>query len=43
VASGKALVVLHWALRSVSHRCTAMAIEIDLIAVTAYFDCCNRS
>ncbi len=28
VASGEAPVMLHWAMRSVSHRCTAMAIEM---------------
>jgi hypothetical protein len=28
VASGEALVMLHWAMRSVLHRRTAMAIEI---------------
>ena len=28
VASGEALVMLHWAMRSVWHRCTAMAIEM---------------
>ena len=28
VASGKALVMLHWAMRSVSHRRTAMAIKM---------------
>jgi len=27
VASGEALVMLHWAMRSVSHRRTAMAID----------------
>ena len=28
VASGEALVMLHWAMRSILHRCTAMAIEM---------------
>ena len=28
VASGEALVMLHWAMRSVLHRCSAMAIEM---------------
>jgi len=28
VASGEALVILHWVMHSVSHRHTAMAIEI---------------
>jgi hypothetical protein len=28
VASGKALVMLHWVMRSVFHRRTAMAIEM---------------
>jgi hypothetical protein len=28
VASGEALIMLHWAMRSVSHRRTAMAIEM---------------
>jgi hypothetical protein len=28
VASGEALVMLHWAMRSVSHRRTAMAIKM---------------
>jgi hypothetical protein len=48
VASGEALVMLHQVMRSVSHRRTAMAIEMardggHSFAAAAYFDCCNRS
>ena len=49
VASGEALVMLHRAMRSVSHRRTAMSIDMargggtHLFATAAYFDCCNRS
>ncbi len=49
VVSGEALVVLHWAMRSVLHRRIAMSIEMarnggtHLFAAAAYFDCCNRS
>jgi hypothetical protein len=40
VASGKALAVLHWALRSVSNRRTVMAIEIACNG--GAFVCCQR-
>jgi hypothetical protein len=49
VASGEALVMLHWAMRSVLHRRTAMSIEMargggtHSFATAAYFDCYNRS
>jgi hypothetical protein len=48
VASGEALDMLHRAMHSVSHRRTAMAIEMardggHSFAAAAYFDCCNRS
>ena len=48
VASGEALDMLLRAMHSVSHRRTAMAIEMardggHLFAAAAYFDCCNRS
>ena len=40
VASGEALVMLHWAMRSVLHRHTTMAIEI---ACDGGAFVCNRS
>ena len=40
VASGEALIMLHWAMRSVLHRRTAMAIEI---ACDGGAFVCNRS
>ena len=48
VASSETLVMLHCEMRSVWHRCTAMAIEmaateVHLFAAAAYFDCFNRS
>jgi hypothetical protein len=40
--------MLHWAMRSISHRRTAMAIKMTrnggtFFVATAYFDCCNHS
>jgi hypothetical protein len=48
VASGEALDMLLRAMHSVSHRRTAMAIEMardggHSFAAAAYFDCCNCS
>ena len=48
VASGKALVMLHWAMPSVLHYCTAMAIEmaateVHSLVTAAFFAWRNRS
>jgi hypothetical protein len=48
MASGEALVILHWEMRSVLHRRTAMAIKMThnegaFVRRRRLFDCCNRS
>jgi hypothetical protein len=48
VASGEALVMLHWAMPSVLHYCTAMAIEmaateVHSLVTAAFFAWRNRS
>jgi hypothetical protein len=40
VASGEALVMLHWAMRSVLHRRTAMAIQMARNGGAFVLHCC---